>query len=82
MALLLKIALDYQIGNYRKEEYSDWMVSDIYKQLMDSVFLSSKVYSGYSEVFDEICKVLDVSKLSQEEIDEIKGLFVLYRFYK
>ncbi|OBY11870.1 hypothetical protein [Clostridium paraputrificum] len=82
MALMLKIALDYPRGNYRKEEYSDWMVSDIYKQLMDSVFLSSKVYSGYREVFDEICKVLDVSKLSQEEIDEIKGLFVLYRFYK
>ena len=66
MALMLKIALDYPRGNYRKEEYSDWMVSDIYKQLMDSVFLSSKVYSGYREVFDEICKVLDVSKLSQE----------------
>lgn len=72
MGLMLKIALDYPKGNYYKEEFNGWMVSDIYKQLMDCVFISSKVYSGYGEVFKEINKVLDESTLSQKEIAEIK----------
>lgn len=72
MGLMLKIALDYPKGNYYKEEFNGWMVSDIYKQLMDCVFISSKVYSGYGEVFKQINKILDESTLSQKEIAEIK----------
>lgn len=73
MALMLKIALDYPGGNYKKKEWENWQVSDIYKQLVDNIFLSGKVYSGLGEIFKAIYMELDKSNLSEEDVKEIKG---------
>lgn len=48
-------------------------MSDIYKQLVDNIFLSGKVYSGLGEIFKAIYMELDKSNLSEEDVKEIKG---------
>lgn len=51
MVAMLRIAL---LDNPDCEQDESWVPSDIYKKIMDRVFLSDKCYSGYNDVFNKI----------------------------
>lgn len=74
MAAMLKIAIEFDKGTYSpcniKQDWSGWEVSDIYKKIMDKVFLSDKCYSGYNDVFNKIKNAVPETQ-DNKEIREI-----------
>lgn len=61
MAAMLKIAVKY---DEREEQLGQdgndiWHVSDIYKYIVEKVFLTDKTYSGYKEVIETIKETIE-----------------------
>ena len=68
MAAMLMLAVEFKEESY-KEEWKDWHVSDIYKEIVENIFLTDKVYNDFNSV---IKKVKDIIQDKQyEEVIEI-----------
>lgn len=82
MAAMLEIAVEYEnvkirIKDYEpKAEWGKWKVSDIYKYIVEKVFLKDKTYSGYKEVIEAIEGVIDgvVEKVLEDDIILLKRI--------
>lgn len=67
MAAMLEIAVEFKNVEVNvsdsKMKWQDWDVSDIYKCIVEKVFLADKTYSDYDEVFGAIEKAInDIKK--------------------
>lgn len=68
MAAMLKIAVEYDERKERQGQDGNdiWHVSDIYKYIVEKVFLTDKTYSGYEGVIHDIKDV--ISKAVKENV--------------
>lgn len=72
MAAMLNIAIEFDQGTSNtKQDWNDWQVSDIYKEIMDKVFLADNCYSGFNKVFEAIEKVVPTETEENERVIEI-----------
>ena len=65
---MLKIAVEYDERKERQGQDGNdiWHVSDIYKYIVEKVFLTDKTYSGYEGVIHDIKDV--ISKAVKENV--------------
>ena len=82
MVARLKIAVEYdERKEQRGQDGNDiWHVSDIYKYIVENVFLTDKTYSGYEGVIHDIKDVISkavkenvISEDTKKEIFSILG---------
>ncbi len=75
MVAMLNIAYrfeDVEIEYTNKAAWKDWKVSDIYKYIVEKVFLTDKEYSGYEGVIEAIKNAVKKDVVSKENISKIR----------
>lgn len=68
MAAILMLAIEFEEKSY-KEEWTDWHVSGIYKNIVEKVFLKDTVYEDFNSVINEVKKIIQDKQY--EEVREI-----------
>lgn len=68
MAAMLMLAIEFEENSY-KEEWTDWHVSGIYKNIVEKVFLKDTVYEDFNSVINEVKKIIQDKQY--EEVREI-----------
>ena len=75
MCAMLKIASgmsldgksEYEYCGKYQSEWKEWIVSGIYKEFMERIFMKDEIYAGYGEVIDRMKEVAD--EIVQKDLD-------------